>query len=179
VISTALYVLVVWVALVTVPHEELARSPAPLALVFERLTGTSPRMMGVVALVATLNGIIVQIIMSSRVLYGLAKQGDLPAVFANVHRVTRTPILATVFTTALILVLALAVPLHQLADFTSRITLIVFAAVNLSLIRIKARSPEAPAGVYITPRWVPWAGLVSCVALLAADIALMLGPIRP
>jgi basic amino acid/polyamine antiporter, APA family len=177
-ISTTLYVLVVWVALVAVPHDKLARSPAPLALVFERLTGASPHMMGAVALVATLNGIIVQIIMSSRVLYGLAQQGDLPAVFAKVHRVTRTPILSTVFTTALILVLALAVPLHQLADFTSRITLIVFAAVNLSLIRIKARSFEAPADVYVAPGWVPWAGFVSCVALLAADIALMLGLIR-
>jgi basic amino acid/polyamine antiporter, APA family len=177
-ISTTLYVLVVWVALVAVPHDELARSPAPLALVFERLTGASPHMMGAVALVATLNGIIVQIIMSSRVLYGLAQQGDLPAVFAKVHRVTRTPILSTVFTTALILVLALAVPLHQLADFTSRITLIVFAAVNLSLIRIKARSFEAQGDVYVAPGWVPWAGFVSCVALLAADIALMLGLIR-
>jgi basic amino acid/polyamine antiporter, APA family len=179
VISTVLYVLVVWVALVTVPPDELARSPAPLALVFERLTGASPRTMGAVALVATLNGIIVQIIMSSRVLYGLAQQGDLPAVFANVHRVTRTPVFATVFTTVLILVLALAVPLHDLADFTSRITLIVFAVVNLSLIRIKAGSPDAPTGVYVAPAWVPWAGLVSCMSLLAADITLVLASIRP
>ena len=179
VISTALYVLVVWVALVTVPHDELTRSPAPLALVFERLTGASPRTMGGIALVATLNGIIVQIIMSSRVLYGLAQQGDLPAVFANVHQVTRTPMFATVVTTVLILVLALAFPLHQLADFTSRITLIVFAAVNLSLVRIKARSPDAATGVYVAPGWVPWAGFASCVALLAGDIALILGGSRP
>ena len=44
-ISTMLYVLVVWVALVAVPQEELAQSKAPLALVFERLTGASPRAM--------------------------------------------------------------------------------------------------------------------------------------
>lgn len=173
VISTTLYVLVVWVALVSVPREELAASPAPLALVFERLTGASPRTMSAVALIATLNGIIVQIIMSSRVLYGLSRQGDLPGLFGRVHRVTRTPVLATALTTGVVLFLALAIPLHQLADLTSRITLIVFALVNLSLIRIKARAP-APAGVYVAPRWVPWAGFASCVALLAADIALML-----
>lgn len=174
VISTVLYVSVVWVALVAVSHEELAQSRAPLALVFERLTGASPRTMSLIAIVATVNGIIVQIIMSSRVLYGLAQQGDLPAVFGTVHRVTRTPLFATVLTTALVLLLAVLFPLHHLADLTSRITLIVFALVNLSLIRIKVRTPLAPPGVYIAPTWVPWAGLLSCLALLIADVAVML-----
>jgi amino acid transporter len=82
-LSTLLYVLVVWVALVAVPREELAQSKAPLALVFERLTGASPHTMSLIAIVATLNGIIVQVIMSSRVLYGLARQGELPAFFGR------------------------------------------------------------------------------------------------
>ena len=168
--SITLYVLVVWVALVSVPRPELVQSQAPLALVFERLTGLSPRVMSAVAIVATLNGVIVQIIMSSRVLYGLARQGDLPARFGSVHRTTRTPLYATIVTTALVLLLALALPLHQLADLTARFTLIVFAFVNVSLIRIKARTAETPPGVYIAPRWVPWAGLASCIGLLAADV---------
>ena len=84
-LSTLLYVLVVWVALVAVPSEELAQSKAPLALVFERLTGASPRTMSLIAVVATLNGIIVQIIMASRVLYGLARQGELPGFFGAVN----------------------------------------------------------------------------------------------
>jgi amino acid transporter len=173
-ISTVLYVLVVWVALVAVPPEELAQSRAPLALVFERLTGASPRTMSLIAIVATINGVIVQIIMSSRVLYGLARQGGLPARLAGVHEVTRTPLLATAITTALVLLFALLLPLHHLADLTSRITLVVFALVNLSLIRIKAGTTAAPAGAYVAPRWVPWAGLASCAALLIADAAVML-----
>jgi amino acid transporter len=92
VISITLYVLVVWVALVSVPRSELVQSQAPLTLVFERLTGLSPRVMSAVAVVATLNGVIVQIIMSSRVLYGIARQGDLPARFGSVHRTTPTPL---------------------------------------------------------------------------------------
>jgi amino acid transporter len=174
VVSTVLYVLVVWVALVAVPRDELARSRAPLALVFERLTGASPRTMSLIAIVATINGVIVQIIMSSRVLYGLARQGDLPARLATVHGVTRTPLLATAVTTALVLLLALLLPLRDLADLTSRITLVVFALVNLALIRIKARTPAAPAGAYVAPAWIPWAGLSSCSALLLADVAVML-----
>jgi amino acid transporter len=174
-ITTLLYVLVVWVALVTVAPAELAESKAPLALVFERLTGASPGTMILIAIVATLNGIIVQIIMSARVLYGLARQGELPSAFGRVHPRTSTPLLATAVTTAVTLALALALPLQHLADLTSRITLVVFALVNISLVRIKARGDAAPAHVYLAPDWVPWAGFVSCIALLLADIALTLG----
>lgn len=43
IIATVLYMLVVWIALLAVPIPELVQSSAPLALVFERLTGLSPR----------------------------------------------------------------------------------------------------------------------------------------
>jgi basic amino acid/polyamine antiporter, APA family len=173
-IATMLYVLVLWVSLITVPPTELAVSKAPLALVFERLTGASPRTMSAIAIVATLNGIIVQIIMSSRVLYGLGKQGDLPRAFAIVSQRTRTPLFATAFTTMVVLLLALLVPLQHLADIASHMTLIVFALVNLSLIRIKTRGHDVPCGTYIAPGWVPWAGFVSCLTLTLGDAGLIL-----
>jgi amino acid transporter len=178
-LTTVLYVLVVWVALVAVPPAELASSNAPLALVFERLTGASPCTMSLIAIIATLNGIIVQIIMSSRVLYGLASQGSLPAALKDVSPITRTPLNATILTTAAVLVLALLLPLEQLADLTSRITLILFALINLALVRIKAREREAPSNIYVAPRWMPWAGLVSCLGLVATDVVLMLATRTP
>ena len=175
-LTTVLYVLVVWVALVAVPPAELAAAKAPLALVFERLTGASPRTMSLIAVIATLNGIIVQIILAARVLYGLARQGSLPAPLGRVSPLTRTPLLATGLTVTLVLVLALLLPLEQLADLTSRFTLILFALVNLALIRIKGREDMLPPRHgYVAPRWVPWAGLVSCVAFLLADVGVMLG----
>ena len=78
------------------------------------------------------------------------------------------------------LILALALPLQHLADLTARMTLLVFALVNLSLIRIKARERprvqlgdgHAPAG-FVAPTWVPWAGFASCVALLILDAVLL------
>ena len=161
VISTILYVLVLWVSFITVPTSELAASSAPIALVFERLTGASPLTMSAIAIVATLNGIIVQMIMSSRVLYGLGAQGNLPSAFATVSPRTRTPLIATLFTTIVVWFLAVLLPLlYRLADITSHITLVVFALVNLALIRIKARDHAIPEGVYVAPRWVPWAGLL-------------------
>jgi basic amino acid/polyamine antiporter, APA family len=110
VLTTLLYVLVVWVALVAVPTAELAASEAPLALAFERLTGASPRVMSAIAIVATLNGIVVQIILAARVLYGLARQGTLPPLFQDVSPVTQTPLVATAVAVALVLTLACLLP---------------------------------------------------------------------
>ena len=169
-LTTLLYVLVVWVALVAVPPAELAASKAPLALAFERLTGTSPRTMSAIAVVATINGIVVQIILAARVLYGLARQGALPPAFREVSPVTRTPLLATGTAAALVLVLALLLPLEGLADLSARFTLVLFAIVNLALISIKAREGASARHIYLAPRWVPWAGLASCLALLLIDL---------
>jgi amino acid transporter len=105
------------------------------------------------------------------VLYGLARQGALPRAFQEISPVTRTPLLATAWTVALALLLALLLPLEGLADLTARLTLVLFATVNLALIRIKAREAEPQRHVYLAPRWVPWAGFVSCVALLLIDLA--------
>jgi amino acid transporter len=159
---------------VAVPPGELGEAKAPLALVFERLTGASQRTMSLIAIVATLNGIIVQLILAARVVYGLARQGSLPAQLGRVNPLTRTPLVATALATALVLALALLLPLEQLADMTSRFTLILFALVNLALIRIKARSGAPLREGYAAPGWVPWAAFVSCVLLLLGDLVALL-----
>ncbi len=170
-LTALIYALVVWVAVVAVPPDELATSSAPLALVFERLTGMPLKTMSMIAIVATLNGVIVHVIMISRVLYGLANQGNLPKVLAQLNPTTGTPLFATALGIGAILVLALAVPLAGLADLTARFTLVVFAIINVSLIRIKSRETVAPLHVFICPRWVPVAGLVSTIGLLLLDLA--------
>jgi APA family basic amino acid/polyamine antiporter len=169
-LTALVYALVVWIAVTAVAPEELARSSAPLALVFERLTGLPLVTMSAIAVVATLNGVIVHMIMIGRVIYGLADQGNLPKAFTRLNSVTHTPLLATAFGVAAILLLALAVPLAGLADLTARFTLVIFAVVNLALIRLKARDETAPSGVFICPRWVPYAGLISSALLLAIDL---------
>ena len=168
-LTALLYALVVWVAVTAVPPQELARSSAPLALVFERLTGMPLVTMSAIATVATLNGVIVHMIMIARVIYGLADQGSLPKVLTKLNSVTHTPLLATAIGVCAILLLALVVPLAGLADLTARFTLVVFAIVNLALIRIKSRNETPPLGAFICPRWVPFAGLISNVLLLVVD----------
>jgi amino acid transporter len=169
-LTAFVYALVVWVAVVAVPPEELASSSAPLALVFERLTGMPLITMSLIAVVATLNGIIVHVIMISRVLYGLATQGNLPKALTYLNARTGTPLLTTAIGVAAILALALAVPLAGLADLTARFTLVIFAIINIALIRIKLLEATPPPQVFVCPRWVPVAGFVSSVGLLVLDL---------
>lgn len=63
---------------------ELAASDAPLALVSEWLRGGERRVISAIAIVAVVNGALVQIIMASRLLYGLAAQGELPRGLARI-----------------------------------------------------------------------------------------------
>jgi basic amino acid/polyamine antiporter, APA family len=169
-LTALIYGVVVWVAVTAVPPQELARSSAPLALVFERLTGLPLITMSAIAIVATLNGVIVHMIMIARVIYGLADQGNLPKALTRLNPVTHTPLLATAIGVSAILVLALAVPLAGLADLTAGFTLVIFAIVNVALIQIKSRNEAPPLGTFICPRWVPFAGLVSSVLLLLIDL---------
>jgi amino acid transporter len=107
--------------------------------------------------------------MATRVLYGLAKQGSMPSIFARIHALTRTPLIATATITAVVLVLSLLFPLEGLAEWTARIALVIFALVNLALLMLKRRAIAAPDGCFTVRIWVPTAGVFACLALLASD----------
>lgn len=169
VLSTLLYVLVVWVALNVIPHDELGTAGAPLSRVYERLTGGPAFAFSVIAILATVNGVVFYIVMSSRVIYGLARRGLLAGSLARVNLSTRTPLSATALVVTIILALALTFPIAGLAEMTSRLTLVVFAFVNGALIAIKRRGVPAPPEAYVAPRWVPVAGLISSLGLLVSE----------
>ena len=168
-LSTLIYVAVVSVAVLSVPVGGLAASKAPLGYVYERVTGGSPLVISAIAIVATLNGIIVQMIMASRVLYGLSAQGDLPEILSQVSSATRTPLIATALVTAIILVFALVFPIEGLAEMTSRVTLTIFSLVNLALLSLKLREDTHPEGMFTVALWVPVAGLGLSLLLLVHD----------
>ena len=165
VLTTVIYVLVAIVAIGSVPLDELVATRAPLSLVFERVAGVDPLAITLIAIVATLNGVIVQIIMASRVLYGLANLGSLPKIFCRINDRTRTPLVATATIVACVLTLAVLFPIEALAAWTSRVVLVIFILVNGALWCIKRRGGNV-AGVFTVPTWVPVAGIVTCAALL-------------
>ena len=138
-------------------------------LIYQRSTGGDPALLGLVGVLAMVNGALIQIIMASRVLYGLARQGSLPAWLGRVNARTQTPVVATVCATGVVCVLAIAFPLGALAEATSIVMLVVFGLVNLSLVAIKRRDPH-PQGVMRIPLWVPAVGGVVCLGFLSFEL---------
>lgn len=169
-LSTIIYLAVVSVALLTVGATELASQSAPLAHVFTRTTGLPPSVIGLVAVFATLNGIIVQIIMVSRLAYGMSVRGLLPAFLGVVNSRTQTPVVATVIVTMIVLLLSLALPVVVLAEWTSRIILLVFTLVCLALLRLKWQSVKPPPNALEINPGLPAIGTVACGTLLIADL---------
>ncbi|MEX1035353.1 MAG: amino acid permease [Sneathiella sp.] len=165
-ITTLLYFLVVSVVVLVVPMADLAGSAAPLALVFEKSGDATGGIFRTIAVVATTNGVLIQIIMASRVIYGLAKQKNLPAFLALVNPVTHTPLVATAVVVALIVVCATLLPIAELAETTSTIVLLIFCLVNFALIRLKITGGQPSENVFVVPFWVPVTGMVSSAALL-------------
>jgi len=169
VISTLLYAAVSLVALAQLSPQQLMVSKAPLADVYSAATGKAPVVISLIGLFAVVNGVLIQIIMASRILFGMAQQGWLPRMLARVNPRTRTPILSTGLVTLLILGLALLASLVTLAHTTSFLVLTVFALVNLALIRIKRQQPQ-PDGVRVFPWWLPVLGVSSVVVFLLLEL---------
>ena len=142
VVSTVLYVLVILVALMSLDATALGASEAPLADVYRAATGNEATFISLIGLLAVINGGLIQIIMGSRMLFGMSRNGWLPRVLATVNPHTHTPIRATLAAGGFALVAALALPLTSLAQITSGLVLCVFILINVSLIRIKLRDPR-------------------------------------
>ena len=170
VLSTVLYVAIAVIAVSVVPPKELAASHAPLSLVFHKVAGVSPSTISLIAIMATLNTILAQLTMASRVVYGMARQGDLPAFLGQVDPKRHTPLVATGLSLAMALFLALFVPLERLAEGTAIATLVVFAAVNCSLLVLRRGARDTASSHFRIPIWVPWIGLLTSCAMIAASL---------
>lgn len=166
-VTTLIYALVTWATVRSVPLSELAGSEKPLALVWQAGTGSDGRFLSAIAVFAALNGVLAQIVMASRVLYGLGKRSPALSVFHHAHPRTGTPVLASLMIGVLVIGAALTLNVGLLAEATSSILLGVFVIVNLSLIVLKRRDPEAPFRV---PLAVPVVGLVLALGALLFNL---------
>jgi len=171
VLVTLIYVLVAFVAVRAIPVAEIAATDAPISLLFERLTGMSPLAITLIAIMATMNGVVIILVMAARVAYGMARAGRLPGWVGRVSTRTRTPLRATVMVAAVVLGLAVLAPLGALAQLTSALVLAVFFMVNVALAGLKLRGGAGPAPGFSVPAVVPLCGAVSCLGLLAGALA--------
>jgi APA family basic amino acid/polyamine antiporter len=166
-ITALLYALVSFAAVRAVPIELLGASEQPLALVWQASRGGDASFLSAIAVAATVNGVLAQIIMAARVLFGVGRRNRYLAVFTQAHPRFGTPVRATILIGSLVIVGALILPVAALAKIASAVLLVVFFLVNAALISIKRQTPGAPFRI---AAWVPWAGIVFTLAALAATL---------
>ena len=157
-----LYFIVTLCALAAVPLQELAVSKAPLVLVVEKNTSIPIALMTSISIVAVVNGALLQIIMASRVLYGMGKKRMAPSFLATVHPRRQTPLIATLLVGTLVLSGALLAPLVTLAQATSGTILCIFTLVNLALLRLNWRDLRRNFMALA----IPACGAVICIGFL-------------
>jgi APA family basic amino acid/polyamine antiporter len=84
------------VGVLTLSVEILGESEAPSVFLYREATGAYFGFIAAIAIFSILNGALIQIIMGSRIFYGMAARGWLLEIFVNVGSRTQTLIFATV-----------------------------------------------------------------------------------
>ncbi len=165
-----IYMLVTVTASMVVETNQLANSDGPLLeVVKEGPLGIPLRLFSVIALFALANGALINMIMASRLVYGMSNQGIVPGFFRKVLPGRRTPSAAILFTTALAVVLIITGQLDVLADTTVMLLLLVFAMVNVSVLVLRKDPMEHEH--FKAPTLLPVLGAIVSLALVTQNTA--------
>jgi amino acid transporter len=167
-ITGIIYILISIVAVALVPLDELGGSDTPLVNVVAAGAPNFPfdEILPFISMFAVANSALINMLMASRLVYGMGKQQVLPAVMAKVHVDRRTPWVAILFTTALALGLILVVgslsedAVATLGGTTSLLLLAVFAIVNVVVLVLRRQPYDGPH--FRAPTFLPIIGALAC-----------------
>lgn len=165
-----IYVLVALTASLLVPADRLAvvQSDALFEVVKIGAPSFPLRIFAVIGLFAVINSALINMLMASRLVYGMARERIIPPVLGSVHPTRRTPWVSIVFTSAIAVILVSLVPLASLASTTSLLLLAVFTLVNIACLVLRRQTVDH--GHFRAPSWSPWLAALLC-AFLATPLA--------
>jgi amino acid transporter len=165
-IAGVIYIAVAWLATQVLTPAELSSSKAPLLDVVGRAQPNFPPILfTAVALFAVLNTVLLNFVTASRLLFGMAREGLLPAWFGKLHPHRLTPYRAILAILPIVIFLALSGTLQFLAGTTATLIMAMFCLVNLSLLVIKFKQPYSEG--FQVPAFVPCLALLSNLVLIA------------
>ena len=139
-IAGAIYLIIGVLAPAVLSRETLIDTENGTPLISIATTGplaVDAELFAVIGILALANGALINMIMASRLVYGMSVQGIVPRLFRKVHRTRRTPWAAILFTTALAMALASTGGVADLASTTVVLLLTVFTFVNVSVLVLR------------------------------------------
>jgi amino acid transporter len=164
-ITATIYLVVALLASTLVPTEELAEAESGALLrVVQTASPSFPAIVfAAITLFAVTNTALINMMMASRLLYGMARERIIPNAFARVHPGRRTPWFAIVVTSALAIVLVLLLEISELGSMTSLLLLAVFTLVNIAVLVL--RRDEVGHRHFRAPTAIPVVAAVLCAFL--------------
>jgi len=168
-----IYMAVAAAAVGAIAYTRFANSPEPLALILRELGQPSAATYLAASAVIALPTVILAFFYGqSRIFFTMARDGMLPAGLAKVSS-RGTPVRITLFTAAIVAVLAGIVPLGELAALANAGTLAAFTAVSVCMLIMRRRAPDAPR-TFRTP--LPW--LVGGIAIIGCAYLFLSLPVK-
>ncbi len=165
IIASLIYMTIALVAVSVLTPAVLGASGQPLVDVVAKAAPWFPTSaFSLIALFAVANTALLNFVMGSRLLYGMASQGLVPRALAKVHSGRNTPHMAIMTVWCIFFVLVLSGDISSLARSTSVLLLCCFVLVNIALVILKSRETEKPH--FDVPVIVPVLGALVCLAML-------------
>jgi APA family basic amino acid/polyamine antiporter len=161
-VAATVYVLVAVLSSMLVPADELAaaKSGALFRVLEAGAPGFPIAVFAAIGLFAVVNSALINMLMASRLLYGMSNERILPRAFGTVHAGRRTPWVAIVFTSVLAVVLVTTADISLLGGTTALLLLAVFTVVNIAVLVL--RRDRVEHAHFRAPTWAPWVGIVLC-----------------
>ncbi|GAA2804755.1 APC family permease [Kribbella solani] len=163
-ITGVIYVLVAISAVALVSPDELNKGATPLLKVVQAgAPGFPLEVFAWITMFAVANSALINMLMASRLLYGMSHEKVLPGPLGRVLHKRRTPYIAILFTTLLAFVLIGYADLAALGGTTAFLLLCVFAIVNFAVLVLRKDKVEHKH--FHAPTALPVLGIVLCVYL--------------
>nr|WQM79995.1 APC family permease [Streptomyces sp.] len=163
-VTGTLYVLVALVSSLLVDYRVLEESSGPLLEVVE-VGGLDfpPKLFALIALFAVTNSALINIMMASRLCYGMANERILPRAMGRVLAGRRTPVVGIVFVSLLAIGLVSTGEIAGLGDTTAFLLLCVFVIVNVAVLVLRRDRVEHRH--FRTPTPLPVLGAITALVL--------------
>ncbi|GAA2004372.1 amino acid permease [Nakamurella flavida] len=164
--AAIIYVLVAIASSTLVPTDVLAQagSGALLEVVAVGAPSLPPGVFAFIALFAVANSALINMMMASRLLYGMSRERVIPRILSQVHPSKRTPWTAILFTSAIAVVLVATMDVARLGSTTSLLLLGVFCIVNIAVLVLRRNPVEHEH--FRAPTWLPVLGILTCLYLV-------------
>ncbi|WP_306225908.1 APC family permease [Bosea beijingensis] len=164
-ITGVIYVLVSISSITLVPPEQLGEGETPLLKVVQAGAPNFPIwIFGFITMFAVANSALINMLMASRLVYGMSREHVLPPILGKVHATRRTPYVAIGFTSLLAFALITFVgEVPALGGTTALLLLCVFTVVNVAVLVLRKDTVDHQH--FRTPTFLPIIGAISCAFL--------------